>query len=57
LKNPKVAVVEENFSNRPLDVFEITEDKTKFIPVIPFKSIVVMTGMILSFLFLTHKRK
>ncbi len=30
------------FSNNPLGVFEITEDSTRFIPVIPVKTIIVM---------------
>jgi uncharacterized spore protein YtfJ len=31
-----------NFSNNPLGVFEITEESTRFIPVIPVKAIIVM---------------
>ncbi|MCF7794112.1 MAG: hypothetical protein K9N09_03145 [Candidatus Cloacimonetes bacterium] len=30
------------FSNNPLGVFEISEEKTRFVPVIPIKAIIVM---------------
>jgi len=33
------------FSNNPLGVFEITEEKTKFIPVIPVKAILIMVSI------------
>jgi len=33
------------FSNQPLGVFEITDEKTRFVPVIPLKAIIVMISI------------
>lgn len=45
------------FSNRPLGVFEITSDSTRFIPVIPFKEIIVMLSIWIVASVLKRKRK
>ena len=46
------------FSNNPLGVFEITEDSTRFIPVIPVKAIIVMiTIWIVTSVFKKKKKK
>ncbi|MEA2096917.1 MAG: spore germination protein GerW family protein [Candidatus Cloacimonadota bacterium] len=40
-KRPAGKGVGGKFSNEPLGVFEITEEKTKFVPVIPVKAIII----------------
>jgi len=46
------------FSNNSLGVFEITEDSTRFIPVIPVKAIIVMiTVWIVTRVFKRKKKK
>jgi len=45
------------FSNNPLGVFEITKDKTRFIPVIPVKVIIVAISIWIVTRVLKRKKK
>ena len=54
---PKGEGLGGRFSNQPLGVFEITDEKTRFIPVIPVKAIIVMVTIWIVTRALGRKRK
>ena len=45
------------FSNQPLGVFEITEEKTRFVPVIPVKAIIIAISIWLVTRIFKRRRK